>query len=79
MSSELYEGIRSILSDKLGVGLEKIGLESKLVDDLGADSLDQVEVIMAIEEKYKIEIPDSDAEKISTVKQIFDYVSTRIN
>jgi acyl carrier protein len=74
----LYQSLNSsltdVISEKLGVTKDKINLASLLVDDLGADSLDQVEVIMAIEEKYGIEVPDIDAEKIKSYKDVLHYI-----
>lgn len=78
MYEKISDDIKDILADKLGIDKEKIGLESRLVDDLGADSLDQVEVMMALEEKYGIDISDPDAEKITTVKHMFDYINSKL-
>ena len=70
------EKITEIIIDKLGVDSEKITLEAKFIDDLGADSLDTVELIMQFEEEFEIEIPDEDAEKILSVQQALDYIKS---
>ena len=78
IQNPLYQNLNSsltdIVSDKLGVAKDKINLASLLVDDLGADSLDQVELIMSIEDKYKIEVPDADAEKIKSYRDVLHYI-----
>lgn len=71
---ENFEKVKETLVDVLGVKDEDIKMESKFVDDLGADSLDLVELIMSFEEKFGIEISDDDAEKIVTVKDALDYI-----
>lgn len=71
---ENFEKLKEILIDVLGAKEEDIKAESKFVDDLGADSLDLVELIMAFEDKFGIEISDEDAEKIVTVKDTLDYI-----
>ena len=65
-----------IIVQQLGVDAEKVTLEASFVDDLGADSLDVVELVMALEEEFETEIPDEEAEKITTVQQAIDYVKT---
>ena len=67
--------IRQIIADQLGVKKEEVTDGAKFVDDLGADSLDTVELVMALEEEFGVEIPDEDAEKITTVQQALDYVN----
>ena len=69
--------IQEIIVDKLGVDANKITLDAKFIDDLGADSLDTVELIMQFEEEFEIEIPDEDAEKILSVKQALDYIESK--
>ena len=64
-----------IVVDKLGVEISKVTTEAKFIDDLGADSLDTVELIMQFEEEFEIEIPDEDAEKIMSVGQAVDYIN----
>jgi len=71
---ENFDKLKKILIDVLGAKEEDIKSESKFVDDLGADSLDLVELIMAFEDKFGIEISDEDAEKIVTVKNTLDYI-----
>ncbi len=70
--------IKEIIADQLGVELEKITPEAKFVEDLGADSLDVVELIMAFEEEFGIEIPDEDAEKIQTVGDVINYLKEKV-
>ena len=68
------ERVKNIVAEQLGVKLEEVTNESSFVDDLGADSLDTVELVMALEEEFECEIPDEEAEKITTVQQALDYV-----
>lgn len=70
----LFEDVREIVVEQLNVDADSVKEESKFADDLGADSLDVVELVMALEEKFDIEIPDEDAEKIATVKDAMDYI-----
>ena len=70
--------IKSIIADQLGIPEEEITNDASFVEDLGADSLDIVELIMAMEEEFEIEIPDEDAEKILNVKDAFEYVKKRV-
>jgi acyl carrier protein len=78
MSNEnVVERVKSIIVDQLNVAAEEVTPEASFIEDLGADSLDIVELIMALEEEYDIEIPDEDAEKIQTVQDVINYVSTR--
>ena len=77
--SEYQEKITEIIIDKLGVEENKITLEAKFIDDLGADSLDTVELIMQFEEEFSIEIPDEDAENLLSVGQAVDYITKRMN
>ena len=72
---EAIDRIKKIIIDQLGIEEEKISIDSSFIDDLGADSLDIVELIMAFEEEFDIEIPDEDAEKIKTVGDAVDYLS----
>tara|TARA_X000000368_G_scaffold166424_1_gene131313 strand:- start:972 stop:1205 length:234 start_codon:yes stop_codon:yes gene_type:complete len=67
--------VKEIVVDKLGTESSKVTLEAKFIDDLGADSLDTVELIMQFEEEFEIEIPDEDAEKITSVGQAVDYIN----
>lgn len=75
MSNTIEARVRSIIADQLGVAEDEIKIESKFVEDLGADSLDIVELIMAMEEEFETEIPDEEAEKIRTVGNAVDYVT----
>ncbi len=70
-----FDKVKDVIMDKLGVEDGKINMEASFVDDLGADSLDTVELVMALEEEFNTEIPDDEAEKIATVKQAVDYVT----
>lgn len=70
----IFEKVKSIIADELGIEEDSIELDSDLAEDLGADSLDAVELIMAIEEEFEIEIDDSSAQKIKTVQDIVDYL-----
>lgn len=71
--------VKKIVAEQLGVKEEEVKLDSSFVDDLGADSLDTVELVMALEEEFECEIPDEEAEKITTVKQAVDYVTAHLN
>ena len=73
----IEQRVKKIVAEQLGVNEGEIKTESSFVDDLGADSLDTVELVMALEEEFGTEIPDEDAEKITTVQQAIDYVSAR--
>nr|WP_173400181.1 acyl carrier protein [Acetivibrio straminisolvens] len=70
----VFEKVRKIIAEQLGVEEDEITMESSFIDDLGADSLDIVELIMALEEEFDLEIPDSEAEKISTVGDVVEYI-----
>ena len=72
----IEQRVRKIVAEQLGVNEAEIKNESSFVDDLGADSLDTVELVMALEEEFETEIPDEDAEKITTVQQAINYVTT---
>ena len=74
----IEERVKKIVVEQLGVKEEEVTSEASFVDDLGADSLDTVELVMALEEEFKTEIPDEDAENITTVKQAVDYVSANM-
>lgn len=69
--------VKKIIVDQLGVSEDEVKNEASFVDDLGADSLDTVEMVMAFEEEFSIEIPDEDAEKIKTVQDAYDYVGKK--
>lgn len=70
----VFEKVKKIIVEQLGVEEEEIAMESSFIDDLGADSLDIVELIMALEEEFDIEIPDSEAEKIQSVGDAVEYI-----
>lgn len=74
--SSVEERVQKIVVEQLGVKAEDVTNEASFVDDLGADSLDTVELVMALEEEFETEIPDEDAEKITTVQQAIDYVNS---
>jgi len=75
----IAEEIKNIISESLSIKIEEIKEDSKFVDDLGADSLDIVELVMAMETKFNIEIPDEDAQKIKTVGEAIDYVFAKLS
>ncbi len=72
--SDIQERVKKIVVEQLGVKEEEVTTEASFVDDLGADSLDTVELVMALEEEFECEIPDEDAEKITTVQQAIDFI-----
>ena len=72
--SSIEERVNKIIIEQLGVNSDQVTAEASFVDDLGADSLDTVELVMALEEEFETEIPDDEAEKITTVKEAMDYV-----
>ena len=76
--SELESKVKKIIAEKLAVSEEKINPQASFVDDLGADSLDQVELIMAFEDAFDVEIPDEDAEKLKSVKDAIEYLQAKI-
>jgi len=78
LSEELQKRLKAIVADRLGVDESQITPEASFVDDLNADSLDLVELIMTLEEEFKIEIPDEDAEKLQTVGDAMDYLEERL-
>ena len=73
------EKFKEIIVDRLGVDPNEVTPEASFIDDLGADSLDTVELVMAFEEEFDIEIPDEDAEKLTTVKSAMDYLAQRLS
>ena len=76
MTAEIAGKVKKIVADHLGVEEAKVTEEASFIDDLGADSLDTVELVMAFEEEFEIEIPDEEAEAISTVQNAVDYISS---
>ena len=75
--STVEQQVKAIVAEQLGVKLEQVTSDASFVDDLGADSLDTVELVMALEEEFETEIPDEDAEKITTVQQAITYNNER--
>jgi len=75
--SSIEEQVKSIVAEQLGVKEDEVTNDASFVDDLGADSLDTVELVMALEEEFETEIPDEEAEKITTVQQAIDFVNAR--
>ncbi len=73
----LEEKVKDIIVDKLGVDVEKVTENAHFIDDLGADSLDTVELVMAFEEEFGVEIPDEDAQEITTVKSAVEYLTKK--
>jgi acyl carrier protein len=76
MSATIEQKVRNIIADQLGVGEEEIKINSSFIEDLGADSLDIVELVMAMEEEFEVEIPDEEAENIKTVQDAVNYITT---
>ncbi len=70
--------VKQIIAEKLGVSADKVTPQASFVDDLGADSLDQVELIMAFEDEFDVEIPDEDAEKLKSVQDALDYLNNKL-
>jgi acyl carrier protein len=75
---DILTKVQSIVSEQLSVELEEVKPEASFANDLGADSLDTVELVMALEEEFDIEIPDEDAENITTVQQAVDYINNKV-
>ena len=75
---EIFEKVKGIIIEQLGVTDTSVTMEASFIDDLGADSLDIVELIMALEEEFDTEIPDSDAEKVVTVGDVVDYIKDHV-
>jgi acyl carrier protein len=74
--ASIEQRVKEIIVEQLGVEEDEVSPEASFIDDLGADSLDTVELVMAFEEEFNIEIPDEDAERISTVQDAIDYIKT---
>ena len=72
---EIFEEVKDIIVEQLGVEADKVTMEASFIDDLGADSLDIVELIMALEDRYETEIADEVAEKMATVKDVVEYIN----
>ncbi len=73
------EKVKNIIVEQLGVDTETVTPEASFIDDLGADSLDIVELVMTMEEEFDLEIPDEDAEKIKTVNDVVSYIKSKVN
>lgn len=76
--SDIEDRVKKIIVEQLGVSADEVTEGASFVDDLGADSLDTVELVMALEEEFECEIPDEEAENITTVKQAIDYVNNHL-
>lgn len=74
---DTFEKVKSIVVEQLGVDEKEVKMDAAYIDDLGADSLDIVELIMAFEEEFDVEIPDEDAQNIKTVKDVIDYIQAK--
>ena len=77
-AANVEQKVKSIIAEQLGVSEDEIKTTSSFIEDLGADSLDTVELVMALEDEFECEIPDEEAEKIRTVQQAIEYVSTHL-
>ena len=77
-TEEIFEKVKTVIVEQLGIDEANVRMESSFLDDLGADSLDIVEFIMALEEEFGLEIPDEDVEKIVKVKDVVEYISENI-
>jgi acyl carrier protein len=78
MSNNIEERVKKIVAEQLGVDEAQVTNESSFIDDLGADSLDTVEMVMALEEAFEMEIPDEDAEKIQTIQDAINYIKSHV-
>ena len=77
-SEEVFDRVKEIIVEQLGVASDSVTTEASFIDDLGADSLDIVELVMALEEEFDLEIPDADAEKVVTVGDVVEYIKEHI-
>ena len=77
-TEEVFEKVKAIIIEQLGVTESSVTMEASFIDDLGADSLDIVELVMALEEEFDMEIPDSDAEKVVTVSDVVEYIKENV-
>ncbi len=77
-SEEVFEKVKAIIVEQLGVSESAVTMEASFIDDLGADSLDIVELVMALEEEFDIEIPDTDAEKVVAVSDVVEYIKENV-
>ncbi len=74
-----FERVKKIVADKLQVGADQVTMEASFVEDLGADSIDQMELVMGLEEEFNLEIPDEDSEKITTVGAAVEYIESKLS
>ena len=79
MAENIQQKVVDLIVDQLGVDADSVTPEAHFIDDLGADSLDTVELVMAFEEEFDLEVPDEDAEKLETVSDVTDYLKERLN
>lgn len=79
MTEDIAAKVKAIIAESLGVDINEVTDQASFVNDLGADSLDTVELVMALEEQFGIEIPDEDAEKIQTVGQAIEYIKNKVS
>ena len=79
MAENIQQKVSDLIVDQLGVDADSVSPDAHFIDDLGADSLDTVELVMAFEEEFDIEIPDEDAEKLETVSDAINYLNKRLN
>lgn len=77
-TEEVFEKVKAIIIEQLGVTETAVTMEASFIDDLGADSLDIVELVMALEEEFDIEIPDTDAEKVVSVSDVVEYIKDNV-
>ena len=77
-TEEVFEKVKAVIVEQLGVAETSVEMESSFIDDLGADSLDIVELVMALEEEFDMEIPDTDAEKVVTVGDVVEYIKENV-
>ncbi|MEG0024678.1 MAG: acyl carrier protein [Akkermansia sp.] len=75
--ADIEDKVREIIVEQLGVESEKVTTDAKFIEDLGADSLDTVELVMAFEEAFEVEVPDEDAEKLQSVSQVVEYIQSK--
>ena len=77
-TEEVFEKVKAVIVEQLGVSETAVEMEASFIDDLGADSLDIVELVMALEEEFDMEIPDADAEKVVTVGDVVEYIKENV-
>ena len=77
-TEEVFEKVKTIIVEQLGVAEASVTMDASFIDDLGADSLDIVELVMALEEEFDMEIPDTDAEKVVTVSDVVEYIKDNV-